>query len=52
MILAPAETVDPALELTQYREAVLTLLNDGLGVVTLAFSLIVLLLAVMVVRHW
>lgn len=42
----------PDEELAAYREAVLVLLNDGLATVTLAFALIVLLVATAVVRHW
>jgi hypothetical protein len=38
--------------LLEYRDQVLTLLTDGLAVFTLAASLLVLLVAIAVVRHW
>lgn len=39
-------------DLAAYREAVLSLLNDGLATVTLACCIVILLLATQVVRHW
>lgn len=43
-------TSDP--ELMEYREAVLTLMTDGVAVVTLAACILVMLIAALVVRHW
>jgi hypothetical protein len=35
-----------------FREAVISLMTDAFGAVTLALSIIVLLVATAVVRHW
>lgn len=41
---------DPSVE--QFRHQVLEAINTGIGAVTLVGALLVILLAVLVVRHW